>query len=271
MVKPRGPRDSIYRLLIRIPKAVWQSLKVFGELGKEYKVFVSSGSNHSLCPALIAKLRKFKIFNIESSVRMTSPSKATKIMDMFSDVTVAQWPEQLSFFKHAKLYGPLYEYPEYEIRDEGYIVVTGGTYGFKQLFDIISELNYDRVVLQTGRVDPKQYKEKNPKWIVFDFDPEFNRWIARASVVVSHLGKTVIDAALTYRKPVVIVPNPEWRLTAGIHDAEILAKKLNAVLVKTLNAKTLENAIEEAKKRKPPTYPDGAKMLAEELLSYLKR
>ena len=42
---------------------------------------------------------------------------------------------------------PIYELPEYEPWDEGYILVTGGTYGHKALFDAISELNIENVVL----------------------------------------------------------------------------------------------------------------------------
>lgn len=164
------------------------------------------------------------------------------------------------------MYDPLYEIPKYKVRNEGYVVVTGGTYGHKKLFDTIIKLDLEKVVLQTGRVRPEPYRKVRPDWVIFDYDPEFNRWIAKADVVISHLGKTVIDAALTYRKPVIIVPNPEWRLTAGWEDAEILAEKLNAILVKEISPSAISEAIETARKRTPPQYPDGAKKLANEIL-----
>ena len=76
---------------------------------------------------------------------------------------------------------------------------------------------------------------------------------------------------MTYHKPVVIVPNPEWRLTAGWEDARILAGKLNAVLVEEITPRSILQAIEEARGRKPPVYPDGAAGLAEELLGSVHR
>ncbi len=265
--KPRGPRDSLWTLVKGMPRALAKSLNSM----PRSKIFVSSGSNHSIAPALIAKLKGSYIYNIESSVRFTSPSRSAKLLSYISDVTVLQWNEQLRILPRGRVYGPLYELPEYEIRNEGYVVVTGGTYGFKKLFDIVSELNLKKVVLQTGRVNPGLYKSRHPEWIVFDFDPEFNKWIAKADIVISHLGKTVIDAVLTYRKPTIIVPNPEWRLTASIKDARILARKLNAVLIEDLTVKALEEALDMAKRVKPPTYPDGAQKLAEEILGRLRK
>jgi len=261
--KPRGPRDSLGKLLLRMPRALLESI---GRVRGDYDVFVSSGSNHSVPPAIIARLKGLRVYNVESSVRFTRPSLSARWLRPFSHVTVLQWEEQSRIHPKGVVYGPLYEYPEYEPVDKGYILVTGGTYGHKLLFDAVSELELENVVLQTGRVDPEPYRRKHPEWTVFRFDPDFGKWLAGASVVVSHLGKTVIDAALTYRKPVVIVPNPEWRLTAGWEDARILARKLNAVLVEDITPKNLLEAIEEAKKRRLPSYPDGAEKLAREIL-----
>ncbi len=261
--KPRGPRDSLGKLLIRMPRALLESI---GHVRGDYDVFVSSGSNHSVPPAIIARLKGLRVYNVESSVRFTRPSLSARWLRPFSHVTVLQWEEQLKLHPNGAVYGPLYEYPEYEPVDKGYILVTGGTYGHKLLFDAISELELENIVLQTGRVDPEPYRKRHPEWVVFQFDPDFGKWLAGASVVVSHLGKTVIDAALTYRKPVVVVPNPEWRLTAGWEDARILARKLNAVFVEDIAPKSLLDAIEEAKKRRPPSYPDGAEKLAREIL-----
>lgn len=261
--KPRGPRDSFTKLLLRMPSAFFESLgKVLGD----YDVFISTGSNHSVPPAIVARLKGLKVYNIESSVRFTKPSLSARWLRPFSHVVVLQWEEQLKLHPNGKVYGPFYEKPEYEPVDRGYILVTGGTYGHKLLFDTVAELNIDNIVLQTGRVDPEPYRKKHPEWTIFRFDPDFGKWLAGASVVVSHLGKTVIDAVLTYRKPVVIVPNPEWTLTAGWGDARILARKLNAVVVEKIEPRALLEAIEEAKKRKPPVYPNGAEKLARELL-----
>ena len=100
---------------------------------------------------------------------------------------------------------------------------------------------------------------------MFRFDTDLGHWIAGARLVITHLGKTALDAALTYRKPLIIVPNPRWtRHGAGLEDAKFLAEKLNAVLVepKDLSAEVLDEAIREAVKREPPIYPNGARELA---------
>ena len=198
-------------------------------------------------------MKGLRLYNIESSVRFTRPSLSAMWLRHFSHVTVLQWDEQKRIHPDGRVYGPLYELPEHEPADKGYILITGGTYGHKLLFDVISELELSNIVLQTGRVNPKPYVKKHPEWTIFRFDPDFGKWLASASVVVSHLGKTVIDAALTYRKPVIIVPNPEWKLSAGWKDAEILANKLNAVLVKEITPRNILHAIDEAKNKNPQT------------------
>ncbi len=263
VVKARGPRNSIFKLLARMPKAFLESLsKVKGD----YEVIVNTGSNHSIPPTVIGKLKGLKVISIESSVRFTRPSKAVKLLKSFSDIIALQWHEQLKLYPNGKVYGPLFEKPLYKPYNGGYILVTGGTYGHKQLFDIMVETNLDNVVLQTGRINPEYYRKLKPQWTIFDFDPDFGRWIAGAQLVITHLGKTIIDAALTYRKPTIIVPNPEWRLTAGIEDAKILAKKLNAICLDKLSKDELLRAIEEIKDRKPPIYNDGAEKLANDIL-----
>jgi UDP-N-acetylglucosamine--N-acetylmuramyl-(pentapeptide) pyrophosphoryl-undecaprenol N-acetylglucosamine transferase len=259
--KARGPNESFLKLLTGMTKAFIQSMRRVGDID----VFVSTGSNHSVPPAIISKIKGTPIINIESSVRFTRPSSSAKYLSYISDLTVLQWEEQKKILPKGVFFGPLYEKPEYEIRDEGFIMVTAGTYGFKELFDVIARTGLENIVLQTGRVDKNLYKNMRG-WIIFDFDPEINRWIARASLVISHLGKTVIDAALTYKKPVIIVPNPEWRLTAGAEDGRILAEKLGVCYEDRLDPKIMLERIEECRKIKPRNFDDGAEKLAKYIL-----
>ncbi len=258
VTKARHPNQSLIGSLPRLAKAFLES---FRAVPKDYDIFISSGSNHSVPPAYVAKLKGLKIVNIESSVRFTSLSSSFRAIAKVADLNILQWEEQKKLFPDGVVVGPLYEKPVYEPYDGGYILVTGGTYGHRQLFDAVSQLDLDNIVLQTGRVNPEPYRKKHPKWIVFDFDPDFQRWMAGAAIVVTHLGKTVIDAALTYRKPVVIVPNPEWKLTAGWRDAEILAQKLNAEIVKEISPENIAKAIEKSRRKTPPRYPNGAMRL----------
>ncbi len=266
VTKARHPNQP---LLSAIPGLIRAMIESLGAVPRTSRVLVSSGSNHSVPPAYAAKIKGIPVVNIESSVRFTSLSSSFRAIARIAKLNILQWEEQRELFPDGIVVGPLYEKPMYEPRDEGYILVTGGTYGHRQLFEAIDKLDLDNVVLQTGRVDPELYRKKHPSWKIFDFDPDFQRWIAGASVVVTHLGKTVIDSALTYGKPTVIVPNPEWRLTAGWKDAEFLAKKLNAVLVKEISPHSIADAVEEARKRKPPRYENGAEKLAKILLKEL--
>ncbi len=90
--KPRGPRDSAAKLLARMPGAFIESLRKIKGL---YDVLVSTGSNHSVPPAIIAWMKGLKVYNIESSVRFTRPGLSAKWLRPFSHVTVLQWEEQL--------------------------------------------------------------------------------------------------------------------------------------------------------------------------------
>lgn len=101
---------------------------------------------------------------------------------------------------------------------------------------------------------------------MFHSSPNFGRWLARARVVVTHFGQAVVDAVLTYRKPTVIVYNPEWRIATGLKDARILARKLNAILVESPTPAAIRAAIEEAARRRLPSYIDGGDVLAHEIL-----
>jgi len=263
VIKGRGPRDPLYKFMPRLLKSFWQSLfRISGDTD----LIISSGSNHSIPPALVGKIRGKKLVNVESSVRFTKASKSAKILSLFSDLTALHWDEQLELFPDGIVVGPIFEEPLFETIDGEYILVTGGTWGFKGLFDVMAMTGIENIVLQTGRLSPQVYKKQHPEWKVFDFDPELGRWIAGAKVVISHLGKTVIDAALTYRKPVIIAVNPEWTRTAGLEDARALAEKTNSVLLDSLTRDSILEAISKVEKKKPPTYKSGGEELVRIIL-----
>ena len=161
--------------------------------------------------------------------------------------------------------GPILPKPMIKTENKGYILVAGGTYGHKLLFNAIADSNLHNVVLQTGKIDPKPYAHKHPEWKIIKLTDRFDELLAGADVVVTHFGVTVLEAVV-YGKPVVLVPNPEWTRTAGVEDAKHLARKLNAVLVSEINTKTLLNAVDEARGREVPPLPDGAKKLADIVL-----
>lgn len=161
--------------------------------------------------------------------------------------------------------GPLLPKPEIEPWNGGYILVTGSTLGHKLLFDVIAESDLENVVLQTGKVDPEPYRRRHPEWKVIEYSAMFYEFIAGAEVVVTHFGSTILEA-LVYRKPTVVVPNPEWTRTAGIEDAKCLARKVNAILVSEINLAKITDAIDRSKEVSLPTFTDGAEVMADLVL-----
>jgi UDP-N-acetylglucosamine--N-acetylmuramyl-(pentapeptide) pyrophosphoryl-undecaprenol N-acetylglucosamine transferase len=267
LIKPRGPKTSTQQFIPRLAKAFIESI---GQPFHEFDVVVSSGSNFCVLPAIMAWMRGVPVVNIESPVRFSKPSKTARILQHFSAITALHWKEQKRLL-NGVVVGPIIPNLELKPENRGYILVTGGTHGHRLLFDAMAESNLNNVVLQTGKVDPKPYAEKHPEWKVLTFTEEFQELLAGAEVVVTHFGLTALEAAVVYKKPVVIVLNPEWTRTVGAEDAELLAEKINAVFVSETNLETLLNSIDEARKRTAPTLPSGAENLAKMILELSQR
>jgi UDP-N-acetylglucosamine:LPS N-acetylglucosamine transferase len=209
--------------------------------------------------------------NIESSVRFTSASKTTKILARSCTLTALQWNEQKKLLPKGEVFGPLLAKPELEPYNGGYLLVTGGTYGHKLLFHTLDSTNFEKVLLQAGALYSPQYAMKHPSWEVIDYSDKFHELIAGADVVVTHFGETTIDSALVYGKPTVISVNPDWTRTAGLNDAKLLAEKVNAILLTEFSASALLQAIEKAKKTKPPQIQSGADALSKRILEMAEK
>jgi len=263
-VKPRGPKTPTHIFAVRLVKAFVGSI---GLPLREFDAVVSTGSNFCVPPAIVAWMRGVPVVNIESPVRFVRPSKSARVLQPFSVLTALHWKEQKRLLKGMTV-GPILPKPEVKPHNEGYILVAGGTYGHKLLFNTLADSNLRNVVLQTGRVNPTPYINKHPEWKVITVTERFHELLAGAELVVTHLGVTVLEATI-YKKPVVLVPNPEWTRTGGPEDAKYLARKINAVLVSEIDLETLLEAINEARKRKVPTFPDGAENLANMIIKCL--
>jgi len=262
LLKPRDAKTPTREFLPKLAMAFAEALK---KLPSEFDVVVSTGSNFCVPPCFFAWLKGMPVVNIESSVRFTRPSKSALLLQPISTITALQWEEQRKLLKRGVVVGPLIPKPEVEPWNGGYVLVTGGTLGHKKLFDVIAESDLKNVVLQTGRVDPEPYRKRHPEWKVIRYSTRFYELVAGAEVVVTHFGATILEA-LVYRKPIVVVPNPEWTRTAGVEDARYYAKKVNAVLVSEITLENLLNAIEEARRRGYPELADGATKLADMIL-----
>jgi UDP-N-acetylglucosamine:LPS N-acetylglucosamine transferase len=261
LVKPRGPKTSNAYFIPKLFKSFLYSTKY---LQKDFDVIISTGSNFCFAPAVYSWFKGIPVVNIESPVRFTKPSLTAKYLQPLSEVTALHWPEQRRIL-NGRVVGPILPKAEYPPWQGGYILVTGGTFGHKKLFDTINYSTRGNIVLQTGRVDPEPYAKSHSEWVIFRYSTEFQKILSGAEVVVTHFGSTVLEA-YRYQKPTILVPNPEWTRTVGVEDAKILAKKVNATVIENINLEELEMAINEATKTRLPRYREGAKNLAEIIL-----
>jgi len=264
LLKPREPKTPNHVFVVRLSKAFLDSFRFNFS---QFDIIVSAGSNFCVPPAIAAWIKGVPLVNIESPIRFIKPSRSARFLQNFSAITALHWEEQTRILKGVVV-GPILPKPEVEPRNKGYILVAGGTYGHRLLFDKLAESSLHKVVLQTGKVDPLPYLKKHPEWDALAVTDRFHELIANAELVVTHLGVTVLEA-MVYKKPAVLVPNPEWTRTGSIQDAKQLAKKINAVLVSEIELETLLKAIQEARKRTVPSFQDGAKNLANIILKSL--
>jgi len=265
LILPRGPKTPHHVFIPRLLKAFIQSLR---KVSSEFDVVVSLGSNFSIPPALVAWAKRIPVVNIENCVRFVKPSKTAKILQYFSKITALQWEEQRKILKGI-VFGPLIPKPEVKPWNGGYILVTGGTYGHKLLFDTLAESDLDNVVLQTGKMNPTPYIKKHPEWKVITVTEDFHELIAGASLIVTHFGSTILEV-IAYKKHALLVPPySKWTRTASPKDAEFFARKFNYVLVSEIKLENLLNGIREATKRKVPTLPNGARNLANKIMDML--
>jgi UDP-N-acetylglucosamine--N-acetylmuramyl-(pentapeptide) pyrophosphoryl-undecaprenol N-acetylglucosamine transferase len=262
LLKSRGATTSTGEFSYNLARAFANSMK---KIKGNFDAVVSTGSNFCIPPALVAFFRGIPLVNVEGEARFIGASKTARILKPFSAVTALQWSEQQKFLK-GTVVGPIFTKPETEPWNGGYVLVTGGTLGHKRLFDVLNESSLENVVLQTGEVNPEPYRKRHPEWKVIDFSLNFQELIAGAEVVVTHQGSTPLDAAV-YKKPSVIVPNPELKRTFPRKDSEIFAKKLGATFLSNLSLESLVDAIEKTRNNKTPTLKDGAKTLANIVLN----
>ncbi|MEM1599323.1 MAG: glycosyltransferase [Sulfolobaceae archaeon] len=260
--KGRAPNESNLVFLRRIFSLVIKSAKV-----KKYDLVVATGSNHSIFPSFFQYLKGAKIYGIESQDRFVTKGKAINIISKYSKGIFLHWEEQRKLYKTKGIVvGPIVEKPKYYPKDENYILVTTGSMGFKRLFDKIVEIKKYRFVIQTGHLDSSIYNRENV--IAFKFDPDLEKWIANSSLVITHQGKTAMEAVAMYRKPVIIVYNRDWVRAATLEDTKIYANVLGATFLDdpmNWEGDVLIDAIENVKE--PKRFDIGTPKLVERILS----
>lgn len=269
VVKPRRPLESMGKVLLLGPRSLFDSLKFV----KEPFMVIATGSNHGIAPVLAGLFRRARcILSIEAIDRIYTYSKANMLLyKCFKTTILLQWKEQKKYYPRGVLVGPIYERPIYNARDEDYILVLSGSMGHKKLFDLLLKTDLENVVIQTGKIDPEYIISRKPHWKAFKFDPDIDRWIAGASVVIGHQGLSIAEAALAYNKPVIIAYNPDLPQTSGYLDSLALAKKLNGLCIDVgkISPQELTELIDRARKRKPPKYVNGSYVLARTIIGML--
>jgi UDP-N-acetylglucosamine:LPS N-acetylglucosamine transferase len=262
LIKGRYPQTSNLLFPFRLTASFYHSLP---KINKKYDVVVSTGSNFCIPPAIIAWLKGIPVINIESRVAITKPSKTGAILTHFSKQTLLQWEEQTKKL-NGTLVGPIFPEKRFEAKDGGYILVTGGTEGHKRLFDAIIELNLERVILQTGKVDPAPYKTRKPNWTVIEYSTEFERLVAESTLVITHQGGGTIFETVLYEKPLIIVFNSDIPRTANTEDMKVLAEKVGAPFLEEADAEKIQTLIEKAQTSPRPSFEDGRSKAAEIIL-----
>ncbi|MEB3860538.1 MAG: polysaccharide biosynthesis protein [Desulfurococcales archaeon] len=262
----RGPFDQAYTLAPGLSRGFLDSLQL-ARLGVD--VAVCMGHNHSVPPCLVAWLSGSRLVSLEAVDRFFTKGRAVRALSRVSDFVALHWTEQKRLYNNGLVVGPVYEDPMYEPWDGGYILVTGGTYGHKPLFDSILKAGIGDVVLQAGSRLYREYSSVKG-WRVIRYTVDLHRLIAGARVVVTHQGVTAATAALAYGKPVVIVYNPEFRLAASPLDALALGRKLGAPVVLNPRPETVVRALDNAR---PPRRisGNGAELLAKAIMSLTRQ
>jgi len=256
MVLPRKPLEPLYYGLHRWFKAFIESTKF---TMRDYDFIFAPGSNFSIPVSTILKLLKgVPIYVLEDINRFSKPAKAVKILEKVGAKVLLHWNEQRKMYKKGVVVGVVYEPPLYKPREDGYVLVTLGTLGSREVFDAVTKLSYERVVIQTGDIDPEVYKSEKPNWVFFKYTEDFHKWLAGASVVITHPGTTAATARLAYGKPVVIVYTKRHSTLYPLSDVARLSEKLNAVFICEITPKKLADAVEMAIKLEKPTLENGA-------------
>jgi len=215
--KPRQPGTPLWKFIYRFILCSLQSFWIW--MKQRPDIVVSTGSNIAIPISIVGKVLGSRVANIEDSVRIFSSSKTSRYLDIISDITLLQWPEQSALHTRKGRYvGLLLPSVTPSTRD-GAIVISPGSFGFKELYDIAVKTNLKNVTMTIGDLDISQYQKTG--WLVVNRLIGLDPVLASARVVVTHLGYTIWEA-LNYRVPVVIIPNPKWRRSA-VHELERVA------------------------------------------------
>lgn len=262
VTKPRYPTTPVWKFALRFLQCSIQSLFVL--LKHSPEIIVSTGSNLAIPIAIIGKAFRSKIINVEDSIRIFSPSKTSRCIEFIAEKTLLQWREQKKFHRKKGHYVGLLLSEVNPSTKNGPILISPGTWGFRELYDVAKKTNLTNVVMTVGALDPKKYAKDT--WQVVNYLIGLDEVLSSARVVVTHLGYTLWES-INYRVPVVIVPNPAWK-RSSVKEIERLCTFLESkgigiyLRYKDLTPESFEKAIHNVETINLPQIEVGAKKAA---------
>ena len=266
---PRKPNEPLNKTLKRWIPALIRAL----ENCTDQRIILGTGSNFSIPHTLACKIkRKRKIFVLEAVDRIISYSKTPKLLSLLGAIPIISWEEQKRNYPNGMVVGPIYEPRIYQPEDHGYILVTTGTLGLPRLYKALAMAKIDNLIIQSGDIPPEKIKKLNPNWKVFQYTSDLHRWIANASLVITHYpGMTAVTARLAYHKPVVMVQSYRHKLSAKPEEGPLLAQKIKAPYIREITMKKITEGINRALKTTPPRLRNGAKIATMLILNEYKQ
>jgi len=272
ITKPLNPLEPYTTLFKRLSNAFIDSLNnIFRE-----SIIICTGSNHNLFPILLSRYLggNTNIYCVEDVFRIWNRSRTIDIIYKTTRSTVfLQWVEQRKLYEVNGLYmGVVFEKPIYVSRDEGYILVTTGTIGNRYLFKLLYRSGLRNLLIQTGWVNPSLLTNNVLGWKAFRYEPDLDKLIANASLVIASPGITAINVAQAYRKPMIMVYNPDIVLGAGFDEIKFVADQMGVPFIDPRNMEPsyFKKLVEETLDSKPRLVRDGASHIADYLLSLLR-
>lgn len=252
----------VFSILRLVPR--WT--RVLRSLGID--VVVATGSNQCFAPSIAAWRCGRKLVVLESCVRFAKPSNTVRLLGRVANVVALQWEEQLRFAPPRKsvVVGPLLP-PHRGSAKKDLVVVTTGTWGFPELAELAVEMGRElleicgaeKLVVQDVAAEDRD----GGNVVVRKFIPNLVELLARAKLVITHFGRTAIEAR-ALGASVVIVPNRRWlRTSGGALDLIFFARRIGASVVTNLSRERLVEGVREALSIPQPRFENGAARLAD--------
>jgi beta-1,4-N-acetylglucosaminyltransferase len=147
------------------------------------------------------------------------------------------------------------------------IFVTVGTTKFDELVkevDKIAPRFKEKIIIQIGNGN---YRPKNCKY--FNFNPELNRYLKNADLIISHGGAGTIFEALNMKKNIICVENPDVN---DSHQGDLL-KKLEdeRYLIWCKDVHDIEGSIALSKKFQYKKYVPQKCTIGNTIIKFLER